>query len=334
MAVAVASACGAAENEPRAGTESLERYGIRVAVPAGWHARLTRGTLEAATVPLAVRPGPLRLGAADLAVRLFEFEPDPRYYPASALDQTYADGPPRPFDADEFGSTELGGDNPANDGFARRNFRLAGRLFDLFVESGATTPPASAVAALNELVASLEVSSGDFYPGQLEPPRFGAAEGWHVGSGGGGAVRASDYAEVWAATVPYRNEPRDLPPVRTLETLSADGILIWVGLARDNRYQPTGELRRDEPRVTVPLRLGEMRGGVGWEGQVREISLYRLHGLVPKRYHVDAWVFFGDGEPTPEQRDRAQAMLDRLELPDWGQWELDERGSVELAVGR
>ena len=149
-----------------------------------------------------------------------------------------------------------------------------------------------------------------------------------MGAGGAGPVRASDYAEAWAATVPYLNGPRDLPPVRTLETLPADGVLLWVGLARDNRYPPTSELRRDQPRVGIPLRLGEMHGGVGWEGQVREISLYRLHGLVPGRYHVDAWVFFGDGEPTPEQRRRAQAMLDGLALPDSGPWELDGRGAV------
>jgi hypothetical protein len=328
----VGAGCGAADSAvdsgASAGERRLERYGIRITAPDGWNARLTRGTVEASTAPLDSPSQPVPLADDDVAVTLFEFEPDPASYPAADLDRAYSDGPPRPFVAQEFGPSEEPSGGVRGRGFAHRNFRLAGRRFDLFVEAGTRTPPAAAVAELNALVASLDVTRGDFYPGSVEPPRFAPADGWHVGFAGGGPTRAADYAEAWAATVPYANAPRDLPPVRTLEALPADGILVWVGLARDNRYAPTSELRRHEPRVAVPLRLGEMHGGVGWEGQVRDISLYRLHGLVPGRYHVDAWVFFGDGEPTPEQRARAQAMLDRLDLPDWGRWELDGAASV------
>ncbi len=76
-----------------------------------------------------------------------------------------------------------------------------------------------------------------------------------------------------------------------------------------------------------------MLGGPGWEGQVRDISLYRLHGLVPGSYHVDAWVSFGRAEPSAEQRTAAQAMLDALVMPDWGSWEVDGRGDVSVGPG-
>jgi hypothetical protein len=317
-----AAGCGAVDSQGGESTRSLERYGIGITLPDGWHARLTRGTVEAATVPLADAGQPVTLDAGDVAVRLFEFEPDSEY--AAEIARSYTGGRPEPFAADEFGPPELGGENPEAHGFARRNFSLAGRYFDLFVEAGKPKPSGEAVAAVNDVVASLEVRGGDFYPGTVEAPSFQRADGWYVGSAGGGEVHASDVAEAWAATVRYRNDPRDLPPARTLETLPADGILIWVGLSRDNRYPPTAELT-DPNRVDLPLTLTQTAGGVGWEGQIREISLYRLYGRVGQQYDVDLWVFFGDGAMTPEQRARAQAMLDRLELPDWGSWELDGR---------
>ena len=318
-----ASACGGVQAPAREGSATLERYGIAVSPPAGWHVRLTRATVEAATISLP-SGREVSLGDADLLVRLFEYEPEPEFL--SETKRTHPDGRPKPFAAAEFGLTELEGDKPKGAGFARRNFALAGRYFDLFVESGAARPPEGALASLNELVTSLEIRAGDFYPGTIEPPRFQPTAGWHVGSFGRGEIRAADTATAWAATVPYHNGPRDLPPAATLETLPPDGILIWVGLARDNRFPPTGELRRTDSRVSVPLQIGEAKGGFGWEGQVGEIALYRLCGLAGDQYHVDLWIFFGRREATPEQRERAQAMLDRLDLPDWGSWELDGQG--------
>jgi hypothetical protein len=254
------AACGELDSQAADDTPSLQRYGISVALPDGWHGRLTRATVEAATVPLGAVAQEVPLGADDVAVELFEFEPDPESFGAAEHDPSYSKGRPRPFSAEEFGPPELGGENPAKHGFARRNFSLAGRDFDLFVESGTAKPPAEAVATLNELVASLEVRAGDFYPGTIEPPGFAPATGWHVGSGGAGEVRATDHAEAWASTVPYRNGPRDLPPASTLETLPADGILIWIGLSRDNRWPPTAEWRPNHPRVSVPLELGQAAG--------------------------------------------------------------------------
>jgi hypothetical protein len=322
-----APSCGGAESTAGGTRGRLERYGIAVTPPAGWSARLTRGTVEASTAAVIPDGNDVSLGDADLLFRLFEFEPAPESL--GETERTHPAGRPAPFTATEFTQTELGGDNPKNPGFARRNFSLASRYFDLFVEAGAPKPPEDAIAGLNELVQSLDVQAGDFYPGTIEPPRFSRATGWYADSFGGGEVRATDYASAWASTVGYRNGPRDLPPTATLETLPPDGIVIWVGLARDNRFPPTGEVRRREPRVSVPLQLRETQGGYGWEGQVGDVALYRLWGWVGEQYSVDLWIFYGRREPTAGQRSAAQAALDRLDLPDWGRWETDGRGAVE-----
>jgi hypothetical protein len=266
--IALAPACGSVDTPAHPERETLERYGIAVSPPAGWHARLTRATFEAATTPVIPEGNDVSLEDVDVLVRMFEYEPEPSFL--AEWQQTHPAGPPRPFTAGEFGPPEF----------------------------------------------------------RVEPPRFPPAPGWHAGSYGGGEVRATDFASAWASTVPYRNGPRDLPPAATLETLPPDGILIWVGLARENRFPPTDELRKTRPLLSVPLQAGHAQGGPGWEGLVGEISLYRLGGWVGEQYNADLWIFYGRREPTAEQRARAQGMLDRLDLPDWGSWELDGRGTV------
>jgi hypothetical protein len=324
--IALGPSCGAMEAPAREGRASLERYGIALTLPPGWHARLTRATVEATTAPVIPAGNDVSLGDADLLVRLFEYEPEPEYL--RETQQTHPDGRPNPFTAAEFGPPD-GGDNLKGHGFARRNFSIAGRYFDLFVESGAARPSDGAVDGLNELVGSFDVRAGDFYPGRIEPPRLRPATGWYSASFGGGEVRAADFASVWASTVPYRNGPRDLPPADTLETLPPDGILIWVALARENRFPPTSELRSRRPRVSVPLQVDQAQGGFGWEGQVGNIALYRLWGWVGDQYNVDLWLFYGRREPTAEQLELAQGALDRLDLPDWGSWELDGQGAIQ-----
>jgi hypothetical protein len=324
--IALAPSCGTVAAPAREGGATLERYGIEIAVPPGWHVRLTRATVEATTRAVIPEGNHVSLDDADLLVRMFEYEPEPEFL--AEWKQTHPAGHPRPFTVAEFGPPEFRGDNPKGHGIASRNFSIAGRYFDLFVESGAPKPPEDAVAGLNELVRSLEVRAGEFYPGTIEPPRFTSADGWHAGSYGGGEVKATDVASAWASTVPYRNGPRDLPPHDTLETLPADGILIWVGLARENRFPPTDELRKRRPQLSVPLKVADAQGGPGWEGLVGEVSLYRRWGWVGEQYNVDLWIFYGRREPTAQQRAWAQEMLDRLELPDWGSWELDGQGVV------
>ena len=44
---------------------------------------------------------------------------------------------------------------------------------------------------------------------------------------------------------------------------------------------------------------------------------------VEGQYDVDLRVYFGQPDPGGEMLAEAQAELDRLELPDWGTWELE-----------
>src|SRR4029077_19082718 len=110
MLLAVTTGCGAMRAAAGASDATIERYGIQATIPDGWHARLARGTLEAATVPLGADVQHVDLGAADVVARLFEFEPNPPELPGE--EQTHPEGAPQPFTAAEFGPPEGGGDNP------------------------------------------------------------------------------------------------------------------------------------------------------------------------------------------------------------------------------
>lgn len=85
--------------------------------------------------------------------------------------------------------------------------------------------------------------------------------------------------------------------------------------------------------MSVPLQLRQTQGGYGWEGQVGDVSLYRLWGWVGEPYSVDLWIFYGRREPTAGQRTAAQDMLNGLVLPDWGSWELDGQGAGATGSG-
>jgi len=115
-------------------------YGIAADVPARWHARMLRGALHVATVPLPPERRPIgptlshRLGLGDIGLLLFEAAPiegvpfDPGVYRV---------GPTRPFASRDF---RAHGSGSGRHSFARRNFSVDGRYFDLFVESGSSRP--------------------------------------------------------------------------------------------------------------------------------------------------------------------------------------------------
>jgi hypothetical protein len=96
----VCTGCGAVDADVGS-REPLERYGIAVTPPPGWHVRLTRGRVEAANVPLGAPGQKPELGAADLYAQLFEYEPVPQATAAS-LAHSYADGRPKPFITADF----------------------------------------------------------------------------------------------------------------------------------------------------------------------------------------------------------------------------------------
>jgi hypothetical protein len=334
---ALASGCGAVETPEQArqvgATPSTSRplgprYGIAVTLPAGWDGRIGRGALHAGSFPLpGDAPGWTRTAAKGLApddvlVTIFENEPR-RSPPLQAGEYPELNGPLRldtgdfePFD----GVTEDSG--ATGNGYARRTFRLSGRFFVLFAEAGERVPPPAALAALNELLASLAVEPGDFFPGTVAPARFPQRAGWFVGTGGPDEARAEgEFTTAWAATIPYADEWNALPPFETLRRLPREGIVIWVGLSRSNRFPPRREGDDTFPAREPPFSLAEFEPRGAWEGQVRDLPEYLLQATVRGQYNVDLRVYFGRPNPSEETRSQAQAMLERLELPDWGPWQ-------------
>jgi len=300
---------------------SIEGYGLVAAVPAGWQVRITRGALEASTAalpPLGPWLGTAlhrSLGPGDLGLVLFEDAP----LPGVPFERSFyrAGAPPR-FGAADFGPPPLGGSNPARHSFARRNFREAGRYFDLFAESGTARPGAEALQKLNGLVRSLRIRPGDFYPGVAASARFRSAPGWHSASSPDTPIGPETSSTSVAATVPY-HEPVDVfPPVRTLARLPANGVIVYVTLVASNRDPP---LVRNAARHSGRVRLRiPVRGCGSFEGVPTAIAVCRLHTLVPRQYTIDGWVLYGRPSPSAAQRIRAQAEVDRLILPRWPLW--------------
>lgn len=293
-AIALVTVLGASCGGGEAGSARVDpRYGISISEPDGWDARIARGLVVAER--------------ASARVRLFETARENRSPPTDVGTYLPLDGALR-FDK---------GDFRAHDGqaIAMRSFRLSGRLFVAFVETSSLPPPSGTLGELNELLASFEVASGDFYPGFVEPPRFAPRPGWHIGTSGPEEADADgEFTTAWAATVPYADEWNEFPPHDTLERLRPSDSVIHVQLARTNRFGPP------EEAVERPFRLDAF-ARLGFEG-VPELPLYRVFGRAGRDKQLELNVFFG-GDPTPAMRTEAEAMLDGLELPDWGQWELE-----------
>jgi hypothetical protein len=294
--------------------QTVGGYGIAAALPDGWDGRVVRGTLIASTTPLPPVRGWINtelsrtLRRGDLGLLLHEFEPPP----GRRHRGPYRRGAPRPFLAKEF-------EGFGRQRIARRNFVVAGRFFDLFVESrGERLPTSEALAGLNRLVGSLEIERGDHYPGIVGSPRFRQAPGWSMRSSRTVDVGPTTVAYTVAASVAYRDGLADLPPGRTLGALPPEGIVIRVALVADNRHTPIAAPR--EPLASgPPFRLRQARC-MDFEGFPETRGSCVLRSILPRRYRVEIWVFYGRKQPAAEQRARAQAQLDRLTLPVWPLW--------------
>jgi hypothetical protein len=180
VAFFAANAAAVAAARPLAAKEYASGYGMMIAAD-GWHIRITRGTVEASTAPLPkegrwiARRLSRSLHRGDLGVLLFEDAPRPGVPPVRSI---YRRGAPRPFTRTEFGGPPSGGTNVGRHLFARRNFTVAGRLFDLFIETGGGRPSVPRLTSLNRLVASLRLTRGDFYAGAVTPATFFETPGW------------------------------------------------------------------------------------------------------------------------------------------------------------
>ncbi len=304
------------------------RYGIALTLPPGWDGQIGRGAAHAASFPLSAglsawAPNAIRrLRAEDLIVSVFENEPQ-RSPPLELAQYRKLSGQLRlnsndfqPFD----GITE--DSRASGHGYARRLFQISGRFFVLFAEAGKRFPSTSLLGALNKLLGSFTVEAGDFVPGTVEPARFSHRTGWFVGTSGADEARADgEFTSSWASTIPYADEWNALPPQETLRGLPRDGIVIWLGLSRSNRFPPDRGVSESTPVQEPPFLLSHFERRAGWEGQVRDLPEYVLWGTVHRQYQVELRVYFGRPDPTKAMLDNAQAMLDGVLLPDWGPWE-------------
>jgi hypothetical protein len=294
-------------------TTPVRGSGIALRPPAGWHVRISRGLVEASTAPLPPRGRwvATRLSRSihrgDVEFVLLEDRPLPG---VPFTRSVYRPGPPRPFRSSEFRGPPLGGSNPGRHGFARRNFSVAGRFFDLFVESGHASPRASAVASLNAVVASLRFDRGSPYRGDVRAASFRPAAGWSVTSSGAAPLGPETVTTTVASTVPYRDGLRDFPPHRTLARLPSDGIIVVLDLVASNRDPPIAA-------AGEPVR---MRACGSFEGTPPTVAVCPLAGLANRRYALDGWVVYGRRVPTAAMRARARAELARLVLPRWPVW--------------
>ena len=288
--------------------------GIALSLPSGWHARAGRGVIEAATRPLPPL-GPRvaaslskALGLNDLGILLYE---DAATSPPPSI---YRAGMPRPFTRSDFRRPPSGGSNPGDHRFARRNLRVAGRFFDLFVETGARQPTPSGLAGLNQLVRSLRVEPGDFYPGTVAPARFAASPGWHVRTSPRVALAPETWSIAIAATASYRDALDAFPPHATLARLPADGVIVYLDLLASNRDPPLAGGPPPEALPAEYLRCGS------FEGVPDRYAVCPVHAVRRGEYTIDGWVVYGRARPTGAQRAGTRAELARLELPAWPRW--------------
>jgi hypothetical protein len=306
------TACGS--GEPAAGPAG---YGISLDVPEGWYGGVTRGTVRLGTVPAGAP-----LGADDVSVILFEYEPAPPEGPEAVA--YYKDDWPARFETEDFVRPEGGTLINERHGTARRAVAVNDRLFNVFAESGVRPLSEERASQLNQALAGIRVEAGDFYRGWARPVEFPERPGWQVVSSGPTPRYAQgEYMQTAAATIPYRNDPNDLPPARTLEVLPADGILLWVSVSRGSRW-PHWSKSAFEPRRAPPYRLADLERNYPWEGQVRDIPEYRMWATNADQYQVDLRVYFGQEHPTAAMRAEADAVLRGLRWPDWGPWELED----------
>jgi hypothetical protein len=114
----------------------------------------------------------------------------------------------------------------------------------------------------------------------------------------------------WASNVPFVDDPADRPfPDRTVKGLSADGVVVEaVG-----PWLYTGD--EDVPRIDFPLTLSDLYClANGYEGQpAPNVSFCHIATRVAAEI-LNAYVYFGRNEPTPEMTAEANDVLATLSV--------------------
>ena len=260
-------------------------FGLHASVPSGWEGGIARGAIHA--------------GDQSIDLTITEFAaPDAASFVTGRMPLTIG---PAEFVRPQGGTGYETG----------RSFLAAGRAFQLWVRSPDEHPSEASLAQTNAFLASLRAEPGDFYPGTVDPAAFAPAEGWDKGSTGPAEIQPDGQQTMsWASTIPYRDSGFQFAPHETLSALPPDGIVLTVRL--DQHGSEGG------PPVETPFRLDDFREA-SFEGLGTENDPRSFRGRY-RDYDVEIWALFGREHPTPEQLARAQAELERLQLPDWPSW--------------
>jgi hypothetical protein len=276
----------APELSAAASGDPIEGFGLHANVPRGWEGGIGRGQIHAGDE------------AVDLTISDFG-APEAASFVTGRM--PLAIGPA------EFVHPQGGTGYETG-----RSFLDAGRQFQLWVRSPDRRPSAEELARVNAFLASFHAERGDFYAGQVEPATFQAADGWDTGSTGAAEIQPDGQQTMsWASTTPYRDSGFQFPPHETLAALPPGGIVLTVRL--DQHGSEGG------PPVKSPFWLSDFEEG-SFEGLGPESGPRSFRGRYAG-YDVEIWALFGREHPTPEQLARAQAELDRLELPRWPDWD-------------
>jgi hypothetical protein len=311
LALAVALA-GCGSHVHAVGTPHTVRYtdrmrALSLELPAGW--RVYHGPLTQAidvTEQLALGTFPLRQPRADrnctptTALRarppgggfVYAFEIDPVRRERERLPRTpHLPPAARPFEC--MGPSWL------------VRWQVGNRAFQAHIYG-----PAARRRQALAILRSLRARPAPFT--SVHAARFPRAPGWHTRIDhftDRGPCRRQRVS--WAATVPIRDGPDQLPPHRTLAGLAPDGIVMAVTQFSDCR-RPRGLPALEPP---LDLRTAQRMQFPGPRGD--ELPLYRITGRFPARYTVDLWLFYGRPDPTAAQRTAAQRELDGVRWPAW-----------------
>lgn len=158
-------------------------------------------------------------------------------------------------------------------------------------------PTAVAVLALT---AVLTVGCG----GSTRSPHFQRASGWHI------LVTPGQTAS--AANVPLARRDRSQSfPSRTIASLPAQGVLIWIEWVRPRAADAT--LYR---RLSLPLRVTQVENTGGPEGtSCPQATANCVLGHLSAResgWDTTVWIFTGAPRQSPAQVTTANAELARL----------------------
>ena len=275
IAMAIAGGLGITQYAFGAGASHvIHGYGMSLTIPDGWNGAITHGLV--------------RLHGVDLRIEIRESSPTKR------LDPFFRRRVVPTLHASDFQSAEH-----------HLGFTLAGRHFAVLPFPA--RPSRAAIDDANTALRSFTVKAGKYYGQPLPPARFPKRPGWFVGARAGELLAEGGQTETWAATVPYRDSPSQIPPHRTLNRLPRDGVIIWVSLSRDSAL-------RQRPFNSLNIRRRMIESN--FEGLPKGVGLYRA-SVRRAAYDVGLWVFFNTVNPSIDVVARAQAQVDLLRLPTW-----------------